>query len=151
MPENPKPRSRVTFNVVAICFIVIAAFAVKPLKIMYHHRGMWKAWGSSFQQSKTNSTDVADFERHRNRLVALGYYSQQIFNLERVKSHSPEHRTLFEALSRHATSENGFYSMQGFETNAKSMVIVWALPSKIQGWSDLIQKHEQQVKEPQTK
>lgn len=145
-------RSSRRFNIVVIALIVLAAFAFKPLKLLYHESAMRSAWDATFQQGGTNTTELARFERHRDALVTAGYLERSAFEPIHIKPESQEFAALFKALNEHAIRGNGYFSMQGFEQVAKPMVIVWATPSKMFEWESIIAKHDQprQNEEPAT-
>jgi hypothetical protein len=143
--DSPFTKRRV-FNIVAISLIVVAALAVRPIKVLYHDSAMRRAWTRNFQNGGTNTQDITVFERHRDALVALGYMVRQTFSVSQIKPRSPEHKALFEALSNNASKAVGSFSMQGFESSTPLVVIVWATPAHMPEWEAIINAHQQPKK-----
>ena len=142
MPSASPQSRRKFFNIAAICLIVLAALAIRPIKVLYHESAMRRAWASTFQQGATNSQDIAVFERHRDALVGLRYLQKQSFPVDQIKPRSPEHKALYEALNQHATEASGYFSTQGFESSTPIIVIVWATPADMPGWEALIKSYQ---------
>jgi len=142
MTTNSPQKKRSVFTIAAICLIVLAALAVRPIKIFYHDSAMRRAWAGTFQHGGTNSQDLVTFERHRDALVNLGYLARQTFPLDQIKPRSPEHRALYDALNDNAAKAIGYFSMQGFESSTPLVVIVWATPAHMPEWEGIIQSHQ---------
>jgi hypothetical protein len=142
MAAKQSPGKGRLLNVVLIGLIVVAALAAKPLKIIYHDSAMRSAWSASFEQGQTNVASVVKFEHHCNALVSLGYLVKREFSLAQIKSHSPEHRSLFEALNAHAAKGNGYFLMQGFEETAPSKVTVFSPAGKMADWESIISSRD---------
>jgi hypothetical protein len=143
--DSPRHQRKI-INIVAIGLIVLAALAVRPIKIFYHDSAMRRAWTKTFQDGGTNSLQIPVFERHRDALVGLGYMVKQTFRVENIKARSPEHRALYDALNENAAKVGGYFSMQGFETNTPLVVIVWATPAQMPQWDALLIAHQQPKK-----
>jgi hypothetical protein len=146
MPSDSPHYKRKILNIAAICLIILAALAVRPIKIFYHDSAMRRAWTKTFQDGGTNSHHIPVFERHRDALVALGYMVKQTFPVEQIKPRSLEHRALYDALNENATKAAGYFSMQGFEATTPLVVIVWAPPTQMPEWEALIKAHQQPKK-----
>ena len=144
-PDSTQHKRKV-FNIVAICLIVVAVAAIRPLKILYHDSAMRRAWTKTLQPGATNRQDLPVFERHRDALVALGYMVKQSFSLDQIKPRSPEHRALYDALNETAARAPGYFSMQGFESSTPLVVIVWATPAHMPEWEAVIKAHQQPKK-----
>jgi hypothetical protein len=125
-------------TIVVLGVIIVAALAVRPIKIRYHESGMRQAWTRTFEHGGTNTQHLVAFERHRDSLVDLGYLVRQSYPIEGIKPRSPEHRALYEALKAHASQANGYFSMQGFESSTPLTVIVWAKPNQLAAWEAII-------------
>jgi hypothetical protein len=140
-PDSRRSRRKL-LNIAAICVVILAALAIRPLKILYHESAMRRAWASTLQHGGTNSQDIPVFERHRDSLVGLGYLAKQSFPLEQIKPRSPEHKALYEALNENAAKTSGYFSMQGFESSTPLVVIVWATPGRMPEWETVIKSYQ---------
>jgi hypothetical protein len=142
MLANSSRRKTRLFPVPAICLIVLAAFAVRPAKILYHNDRMRRAWANTFEPGRTNSQDIIKFEAHRDALVALGYMVKRVFPLDHIKPGSPEHKALHQELNQNSLKASGYFFMQGFEASTPPVVIVWATTAHLPEWEAIIKSHQ---------
>ena len=149
--SSPAP-NRWPIKALLIGVIIIAVFAIKPLKIIYHQSAVHKAWARVMDPAQTNAAmrDAAlgDFARHRGKLVSLGYLVQKPFPLQHVQAASAEHRALHQALEQHGReARDSFFLLSGHQPGQPAAVTIWAPTSEMPGWEAVIHQLDQPPKE----
>jgi hypothetical protein len=151
--EEKKTKRLNIYLVPAGLLIVIVAFIAfygKPLAISYHKYRI----NALFNQEPTPDPDsglayfgekwINAFDKHRDKLIELGYLKTKDFPLKYVFVPSIQSRRLWEELMA-AFPDNRFTAMKGYEPNIPDLITVIDKPSRLPEWERIISAHDSPV------
>ncbi len=144
-------QDRTTVILIAIGFLVLASaslFVLRgPIAIEYHR---WRI--NSLLKQKPELDTVSGFycfgndwceafDKHKDKLVELGYLYRKEFPFTNISYPSLESRRLFEELGSRFPN-NPYTTMRGYEPNTTGMITVWDQPEKLPEWERIIRAHD---------
>ena len=137
-------RAQLLVTLVATVVVVVVIFH-KDARIVYHRGRMAACWAEIVRRNPPDSRQsdlIEAYERHRDRLVDLGFFVRREFPLTYISVPSLESRRLWEELAAtfpdHTTA-----TMQGYEAGTRDMIIVWDRPKNLSAWAEIIHAHNQ--------
>lgn len=144
-----KCKTTAIFIAVSLSILLFVSLVIwwKPIAIRYHKQRI----NALMNRKPTLDPDsglsffgddwVKALEKHRDKLVELGYLQRREFPLRNISVPSLESRRLWEELGT-TFPNNPHFSMQGYEPNTPDMIIVWDQPGKLHKWERIISSHD---------
>lgn len=84
---------------------------------------------------------VRALEKHRDKLVELGYLQRREFPLSTIKSPSLQFRRLWEELGT-IFPEDPYAEGHGYDSNSPATIVVYDLSQKLPKWESIILAHD---------
>lgn len=140
-----------TATVIAVSFSVLFVAALiilrEPIAIKYHNQRISAllnrkpkpdpAAGLSF----FGEDWIGAFEKHRDKLVELGYLERKEFPLSTIKSPSLRFRRLWEELGIKFPNYP-YVEGLGYDSDSPATIVVWGKPNNLAEWERIISAHD---------
>jgi hypothetical protein len=119
----------------------------KPAAIKYHK---WRISALLNRKPEFDSVSGLSFfgedwyralEKHRDKLIELGYLQRKEFQLTTIKTPSLRFRRLWEELGARFP-DNPYTVGLGYESDSPAIIVVWDEPDKLGEWDKLISAHD---------
>ena len=144
-----KCKTTVIFIAVSLSILLVVGLIIwwKPIAIKYHNQRINVLLSTKPKLDPDSGLSffgdnwIRAFEKHRDKLVELGYLQRMKFPLSNISVPSLESRRLFEELRRTFPS-NPHTCMQGYEPNTPAMITVWDQPVNLAEWEKIISAHD---------
>ena len=129
--------------------LCLAAFVMvhKDLAVAYHRNRMAASLAEVRRVGPNDpkqGKSLEAYEKHRDCLVALGYFERREFPLVHISVPSLKSRRLWEELQATFPNHNEVM-MQGYELGTKDLILVWDRPQNLPAWERIISAHDQPV------
>ncbi len=134
-----------TIGGLLLCLVAFVVIFHKELAVAYHQNRMRASLAQARKVDPGNPKQresIEAYEKHRDSLVALGYFERREFPLLHISVPSLKSRRLWEEL-RAAFPDHTDVMMQGYEPGTRDMIVVWDRPQNLPDWKKIISAHDQ--------
>jgi len=146
---------RTTYKTIAIsaAFGLIVALVLcimiwrEPIAIHYHNQRVKALLNKKPKYDPGSGLSYFDegwiraLEKHRDKLVKLGYLQRREFPLRTIKSPSLQFRRLWEELGT-IFPEDPYAEGHGYDSNSPATIVVYDQPQKMPKWERIILAHD---------
>lgn len=144
-----KYKTTAIFIAVSLSILLVVGLIIwwKPIAIKYHNRRINALLNRKPKLDPGSGLSYFDeewgdaFEKHRDKLVVLGYLQRKEFPLSIIKSPSLRFRRLWEELG--VIFPNNPYTVGlGYDSDSPETIVVWDEPHKLPEWERIISAHD---------
>lgn len=144
-----KYKATAIFIAVSLSVLLVVGLIIwwKPIAIKYHKHRINALLNRKPKLDQVSGLSYFGedwsraFEKHRDKLVVLGYLQRKEFPLSTIKSPSLRFRRLWEELG--AIFPNNPYTVGlGYDSDSPATIVVWDEPHKLHEWERIILAHD---------